>query len=333
MAKEEYYVTAQLVKQDVEVLDRFGVDKNGLFEAIGVNLDEVRPDATLPKDVCDRMYTYLAPRLDLDELSFVSMERFSMSSFGVAGYVTVNSPTFLKGFENMVKYMTLSSNCLKLDVKSGDDVRISIEILSEPSANDKYTIARYVIGYAQNVMQLSAKKQLPTAVYLDFPKPENMQYWDALFAKTELYFDAGENIIVYPKELANEKLVGANSALYDLFDKIADETLESISNKQSTSYLVKQQLTKQLKGYLPSVEEIAKTLNMSSRTLQLKLKAENTSYRDITNEVRKELAVAHLEKNILNVSEISYLLGFSEVSSFSLAFKKWTGTAPSAYAA
>lgn len=83
---------------------------------------------------------------------------------------------------------------------------------------------------------------------------------------------------------------------------------------------------------MPSIEDVARKMNVSERTLQLKLKAENTSFREISDEVRRDIAIHHLKKGILNVSEIAYLLGFSEVSSFSSAFKKWTGAAPSIYA-
>ncbi|MBW1996657.1 MAG: helix-turn-helix transcriptional regulator [Deltaproteobacteria bacterium] len=67
---------------------------------------------------------------------------------------------------------------------------------------------------------------------------------------------------------------------------------------------------------------------MSARTLQLKLRAENTCYQTLLDELRKDIAVNYLRRRELSVAEISYFLGFSEPRSFSRTFKRWTGITP-----
>ncbi|SMG64760.1 protein containing Helix-turn-helix, AraC domain domain [methanotrophic bacterial endosymbiont of Bathymodiolus sp.] len=70
---------------------------------------------------------------------------------------------------------------------------------------------------------------------------------------------------------------------------------------------------------------------MSKRTFHRRLQQEGTAYRAILNDLRHELADKYIKDSSLNLNEISFLLGFSEISSFSCAFKRWTGSSPRAY--
>ena len=70
---------------------------------------------------------------------------------------------------------------------------------------------------------------------------------------------------------------------------------------------------------------------MSRPTLYRKLKSEGFSFHEIVDKVRKDKAELLLSKNQHTLSEIAFLLGFSELSSFSRAFKKWTGSSPAKF--
>lgn len=83
--------------------------------------------------------------------------------------------------------------------------------------------------------------------------------------------------------------------------------------------------------HFPNLQEAAKEFLMSPRTLQLRLKAENTSYNRLANEVRKELAIRYLAQTEYTIGEIAYLLHFSEPSAFQTAFRKWTKLTPGEY--
>jgi len=75
----------------------------------------------------------------------------------------------------------------------------------------------------------------------------------------------------------------------------------------------------------------AKKLNMSRHTLYRKLKKEGVSFQSLVEQVRREEAEVHLKDNKISISELAYLLGFSELSAFSRAFKRWTGESPAQY--
>jgi AraC-like DNA-binding protein len=77
------------------------------------------------------------------------------------------------------------------------------------------------------------------------------------------------------------------------------------------------------------VGDIAHTLGMSRRTLERKLSEEGLNFTEVIQQLRRDLAVRYLNERNLHVSKIAWLLGFREVSSFTHAFKRWTGKTPS----
>jgi len=76
--------------------------------------------------------------------------------------------------------------------------------------------------------------------------------------------------------------------------------------------------------------DIASRMHMSARTLHNKLASRNTNFHQLVEDTRRSLASAYMENPRMSVGEIAYLLGFSEASNFSRAFKRWTGRSPSA---
>lgn len=86
-----------------------------------------------------------------------------------------------------------------------------------------------------------------------------------------------------------------------------------------------------LRGEKPLLVAISAELAVSSRTLQNKLRNENTTYQSLLGRVRKGLALEYLQKPEYGVCEIAFLLGFSKHSAFNHVFKRWTGDSPSEY--
>jgi AraC-like DNA-binding protein len=86
-----------------------------------------------------------------------------------------------------------------------------------------------------------------------------------------------------------------------------------------------------MKGEVPSLAAIASELAMSERSVQRSLTEESTSYREIVDEVRKDLALSHLSQPGATAADVAFLLGFSEPSAFTRAFRRWTGSSPSQF--
>ena len=82
----------------------------------------------------------------------------------------------------------------------------------------------------------------------------------------------------------------------------------------------------------PSEATIAQQLCMSPRNLQLQLAQDGTSYKELLNRARQNLARRYLEQGKYSIKEIAFLLGFSDAATFTRAFRRWTGQSPRKFA-
>lgn len=129
-----------------------------------------------------------------------------------------------------------------------------------------------------------------------------------------------------------DRLVTGNRELARINDEQVETYLASFL-EDSASQAVVSRIVEALPQGVPSQDQIACAMNVSSRTLQRKLKEEKTSFSDLLQDTRLQLAQKYLAQPQRSVVEIAYMLGFSEPSTFSRAFKRWTGQAPAEYRA
>ncbi|KIC42181.1 AraC family transcriptional regulator [Ruegeria sp. ANG-R] len=105
---------------------------------------------------------------------------------------------------------------------------------------------------------------------------------------------------------------------------------ERTSPTQKTRAQIEGLITRSMPGGIVQADEAAAQLGLSARTLARRLADEGTTYREIVEDLRSDLAQTFI-KNGMNLSEISYSLGYSDQAAFSTAFKRWTGQAPSTF--
>ena len=169
----------------------------------------------------------------------------------------------------------------------------------------------------------------PLAVHFVDPAPEDVQpYRDAF--EGPLYFDAPVHRLVFSLEEVAMPLPTSNPVLAELHDRHAIEHLSRLS-KAKVSHKTRELILRHLPDGEPSRTEIANALCMSERTLQRRLQNEGASYRQLLDGTRHELARQYLMKPHLTLTQITYLLGFRDQSTFSRACKNWFDLSPGEY--
>jgi len=137
--------------------------------------------------------------------------------------------------------------------------------------------------------------------------------------------------ITFDRKYWDMPILTANYALQEsLLQKINAVSSGKLAS-DSWQDKVQQYLLKNAYLGIVPLEEMAANFNVSPRSLQRKLKDERVTYQEIADDVRKSLALHYLETGGYYAKEISYMLGYNELSAFSRAFKRWTGKAPAGY--
>ncbi|WP_457675528.1 helix-turn-helix transcriptional regulator, partial [Thiolapillus sp.] len=143
-------------------------------------------------------------------------------------------------------------------------------------------------------------------------------------------FDAPVTTFDLGTEEADRPRSSSHAQLSLVHDQLMREYLNNL-DKDNIVERVKAAIVDQLPSGHISDALIARTLFMTERTLQRRLQAEGTTFKSLLTEVRQELADQYIRDSRLTLQEISFLLGFAELSSFSRAFKRWNGLSPRNY--
>ena len=163
------------------------------------------------------------------------------------------------------------------------------------------------------------------ALRQDMPPPAEFK----TFFGTDVEFGVGADEVVFPPPVASLPVVRRDNYLNNLLRQYADEALARRPRRHGhIRSTVEDTVPQLLPNGKPRVSEVARQLGMSTRTLSRKLSAEGVAFADILDQLRSALAQDYLSERELPISEIAWLLGYCEVSSFTHAFKRWTGKTP-----
>jgi len=311
-----------------KTIESYGIDPAPLFAAEDIKVRlPIDPSQRIPYEKIDRIRSR-AVRLSGDEAFGIrSASVYSSSQLGALGYAWQASLTLRKACERLERFVRVLNNQAVINVADRDDcmvVTLRLDVSSEcMSARDDSALAtitrmcRLVCGDNFRLQSVNFKHAAP----------RDLKSYFEYFA-CPLNFDQPENQLLIPLSIADNMLVGANSELALLNDQVVTRRL-ALMDRNDIVARVQSALMEQLPQGKVSDDSIASALHMTVRTMHRKLAGVNQNFRNLLVEMRRDLAEHYILDNSLTLTEISLLLGFSEPSSFSRAFKSWTGAAPS----
>jgi AraC-like DNA-binding protein len=183
------------------------------------------------------------------------------------------------------------------------------------------------LAWVVSILRMNYQRDLaPLSVDFTHSRPDCAGKFYEYF-QCPINFDAEHTRLTLSLEVAEELLPGSNEELAAFSDQLMARYLNSLSEHDLVT-----KVKKAIVGHLPSgeatVDKVASDLYMSTRTLQRSLQQKDTSFFALLNEARMELAMQYVSDPNMNLTEVAFLLGFAEQSSFSRSFKRWTGQSP-----
>lgn len=310
-------------------LDNHGCDSAALFAQAGLDLAALNdPTARYSLSSTTKLWRLSVEATGNPCFGLEVASAVTQTTFHALGYSLAASSTLKEAFERIVRYFRLVTDAVDLEfVCDGDSYRFVIRPLSASDPPADEAVDAFVSLFIRFCRAMLGRGFSPLKIRLARPRPNSSCFEDVYRAPLE--FGCAETEIWFPVEPFERRLETANPELARLNDEVTMRHLAQVERDDLLAR-VRVILIKEFPLGVPPAAKVATVLHLSLRSLQRKLSDEGSSYEEVVNATRRELALSYLEDRC-SIGEITYLLGFSDASSFNRAFKRWTGKAPSQY--
>jgi AraC-like DNA-binding protein len=333
MAKEATF-SIGFVRDILRYAASKGADLDKLCAAAGISTTMLNlPDSLVSGAVVQRAWQVAIEESEDSDLGLHLGEVVHPSYLGLLGFAMLSCETLGDAIERLMRYWKLLSNATTICLHRRQTLAVlEMSVVNIPG---NYTLQepRQPLEVSFSSMLAIARsltgRDLPlTEVAFTYPAPARTREHERIFSKRPRYL-AEANILSFKSEALHWPVLQANPELLAMFDQQIAERLTA--DPESLVDKVRHEFSRRLGADVPDLPSVARNLNMSNRALQRDLRASGTSFREILDGFRKDLALHYLKNKSTSIAELSFFLGFSEPSVFHRSFRKWTGITPQAF--
>lgn len=325
---------ASIVRSVVDVAQHMGFDRQTMLGELGMKPSDFDdPDGLVPLENYVRAWELIAERPDQAELGLKLGALSSPEFLGALGYAIVHAPDGLAAVRMFHRFRALVSNTLAPEIDIDDDT-VVYHLVWPPRVARLVQFADCAfagtLALIQKLLDLPPSVRLAREAHYQCARPETGPD-RAKVLGCDVYFGAPETRLVMRREPIERRLPRHDPSLFAYLERHANAVLSRAATSERASDRVRRLITAHLREGEPSQLDVSRRLGMSERTLQRRLRAEDTSFASILDSVRAELSQLYLREATLAAGEVAFLLGYSEPSAFHRAFRRWTGVTPQAF--
>jgi AraC-like DNA-binding protein len=258
-------------------------------------------------------------------------ERFNVKNIGPLAYVVLNSPTIAVADAHVARYLKLYNQAAKVFFTVEGQraylqyvlVDLGIEV---PRQQNEYSM----VIRLNTIRMMVGSQWAPLEVRFAHPAPEQISEHQRIF-RAPVLFGFPTNAFVIEREFLERQIPAADQHLYQIMDRYLERILEEMPQEHEVLASVRRAVAESMREEHPNLTRVAKKMAMSPRTLQRQLKEQGIEFKNLVDDTRRRFAQSYLKSRRNTLTEVAFLLGYSEASAFNRAFKRWTGSTPLAY--
>ncbi|RRZ93554.1 AraC family transcriptional regulator [Erwinia sp. 198] len=311
-----------------EFITEKGGDVDRIFGVSGIDPEQLAsPTLSLGLVNYCRVMEEAARCSGFDNFGLHYGRQFKPQSLGLIGYVGLCSATLEQALHNVVNaFPWHQHDTLTRLTDKGDCWRLDYQV-RHGAILCRRQDAELTMGMFMNLIRhVAGRHWAPREVHFEHPRPEQWHEHCKVF-DAPVWFEQPCNAMIIPKKDLARAMPESDPMLL-LVMQDAIRRLNSATPRQTVVDRARSQVRLMLMQGEPALPEVAEKMGMSSWSLQRRLREENLSFTALVDKVRCELATWYLQQRQLPVSEMALLLGYSEASAFSRAFRRWFGVSP-----
>lgn len=313
-----------------------GASFEALVQETGKNEEELCQEDTFVDDTLYYKAMEQAVRMSGDSCFGLHVgENLNLTAAGLIAQLTQTCATVKQALQYCCEFANLGCSALPMTLVEEKEyykvVLTPSKLWNETSPASLQHTADGVLAFTVKEFQtLTRSKHNPVNLHLPWSSVSSILEYERIFA-CPVEMGKQEIALFLDKAHVEDHIITANYDLLRILVAHAEEKNATLNEQQGFVSIVRKSIIKMVKPEFPTVEEVASHLNVSVRTLQRKLQEESVSFKSVIEELKKEFALSYLKKKDLSISEVAYLLGYSDSSAFNRSFKRWTGKSPSEY--
>ena len=331
MTAGNYSMMGSVAALVAQTLRTYDCDPEPLFREAGLDMNLLsNPDTRYPGNRVQHLWQLAVDASGDPCFGFVAGEQVQPAVLHGLGFAWLASDTLRDALTRLMRYSRLISTAANMQLQDTDN---SLDLIILPPKGVKFLAPAFqdagMSGFLR-MCRLTAGDEIdPVHVSLKHPRPECARKLQAYF-RAPITYNADNNILSFSRQLVDTPLTHANPGLARINDQAVIDYLARF-DRDSLTMQVRSKIIERLHDGTPNQGTIAESLNVSLRSLQRKLNNEDTNFKTLLESTRRELALLYIRETHRSLGEITYLLGFSEPSNFTRAFKRWTGASPIEY--
>jgi len=319
------------VRGVVGMFDDQGIDSAALLRAAGIPAERLRqPSERFSADEVSRLWALAVewsgnPALGLDRA--VTARH---ASFDAIGFAMLACPTLHDGLRTLSRYLAVVSDVATFELlpaPGGRWLHFGGTGFSLPVPRQRY--AWGLLSLVTLSEWLTRRSIVPLAAEFRFPRPPEAKVYDHAFG-CPLRFSQPENRLLLAAADLEAVIPSRDEGLRALHEQVLQARLARLARPR-ISARVTEEIMRRLRDGEPRRDEIAAALALADRTLQRRLHAENTSFQQLLDAARRELARNYLADDRYALQQVGHQLGFVDNSNFVRACRRWFGQPPGQY--
>jgi AraC-like DNA-binding protein len=316
----------------LDTCDRLGLDAEAIAARAGLDrrsLDD--PDARIAGAMAENVWREALGASRDPGLALRAAEAVPPGAYRVLDYAAAASENLGEALRRVASYFGIVGRA-HLEIETSGDVHTlvlssAVQGRALPPPAEEYTLAAVLLRTrsATNV------PWIPARVTFTFEPPEDTALHRRIFGVDPIFGAERATMAVAPSDWMQAS-AGADPNLAAILDEHARAVIAKLpASEDSFATRVAHAIASALSGGDPSLAAIAKALHTTERTLQRRLEDEGTSFASVVASERERAARGYLERREVAIAEVAWLLGFSDQSAFTRAFRRWTGMTPARY--
>ncbi|MBT4643866.1 MAG: helix-turn-helix domain-containing protein [Deltaproteobacteria bacterium] len=331
---KEKRVSTEITRIIIRYLEKLEINLSDLAEKTHASYELfVEPDQKIPIHSELHLWQYAAQKTEDPHIGISMAHLFDYKTLGVIGYLALQQPTLFKMMETFCHYHRMVHEEATLKPVCREEADYMEHHFSGPGEGPGQAASEFTLATVWMIFkEVSALPIILKEVSFQHHRPVSIQKYQAFFgSKVNFKFSQPTNQLCFPPSTLATPTRHSDNQLGKILKTYADQVLASLPETGDLEHSLYQVISELMPANNLHIDVVAHRLGLSRRTLQRRLSGEKLTFSALVEDVQKSYALRYLEDPSMNITEVAYLCGFSELSPFSRAFKRWTGMSPKEY--